>query len=107
MWQSDVTAEYGTGKKLCQQTFTVPDCMKLDSPLAKTKYNTYQNIGYPIGPITSPQFDNINAALNPESNSYLYFVADATGKKYFAKNQSEFYSLINKVDKINKDLGQT
>jgi UPF0755 protein len=104
MWQSDVTAEYGTGKKLCQQTFKLEDCMLLDSPLAKTKYNTYQIAGYPIGPITSPQFDNINAALNPDQNSYLFFVSDVTGKKYFAKTSAEHFNVIRQVNQINKDL---
>jgi UPF0755 protein len=103
-WQSDVTAEYGTGKKLCQQTFVLEGCMLLDSPLAKTKYNTYQNSGYPIGPITSPQFDNINAALNPDSNDYLFFVSDITGKKYFAKTSAEHFNVIREVSKINKGL---
>ncbi|MEM1312015.1 MAG: endolytic transglycosylase MltG [Patescibacteria group bacterium] len=103
-WQSDVTAEYGTGKKLCQQTFEVENCMLLDSPLAKTMYNTYQNVGFPIGPITSPQVDNIQATLNPDENNYLFFVSDVTGKKYFAETADEHFQVIREVNIINNEL---
>lgn len=104
-WQSDVTGEYGHGKKLCQQTFKLEGCIFLDDPLAINKYNTYIIPGYPIGPISNPQFDNINAALNPTPNDYLFFVADAIGKKYFSKTNAEHIKTINDVSKINKDLG--
>lgn len=104
-WGSDVTAEYGTGRKLCQQTFAVENCMKLDSPLVNTKYNTYLITGYPIGPISSPQFDNIYAVINPDVNNYLYFVSDTTGKNYFSKTGAEHSKTIQEVGKINKDLG--
>jgi len=39
-WQSDVTAEYGTGRKLCQQTFKIENCMFLDDPITNNKFNT-------------------------------------------------------------------
>lgn len=104
-WGSDVTVEYGHGRRLCQQTFTVDNCIFLDSPEANTKYNTYQNKGYPIAPITSPVYDNIFASLNPIENDYLYFVSDVTGKKYFTKNEPEFLKSIEDIKIINRELG--
>jgi len=104
-WQSDVTAEYGYGKKVCQQTFKLEGCIFLDDELAKTKYNTYLISGYPIGPVTNPQYFNIEAALNPDQNDFLYFVADVTGKKYFGKTEADQQKIINQVNKINRDLG--
>jgi len=104
-WQSDVTAEYGHGRKQCQTTFTVPNCIYLDDPLAKNLYNTYFVAGFPIGPITSPQYDNIEAAMNPEPNDYIYFVSDAIGRKYFAKTSFEHNQNIAKVSQINRELG--
>ena len=104
-WQSDVTIEYGTGRKVCQQTFKVDNCFLLDDPIVKHKYNTYLNIGYPIGPVSNPQFFNIEAAINPIPNDYLFFVSDVTGKKYFAKTEEEHFALIRKVNQINRELG--
>ncbi len=117
-WQSDVTAEYGqfviegqgdeatfTKRKLCQQTFTIKDCIPLiNNPNIDNKYNTYKISGAPIGPVTNPQLDNILAALNPIDNNYLFFVSDVTGKKYFSESDSQHQQTIIDVQKINQEL---
>lgn len=58
----------------------------IDSP-----YNTYQNVGLPIGPILNPGAQAIQAVLHPKDNDYLYFVADiyGDGKVYYAKTLQE------------------
>ena len=102
-WESDPTGTYGTGKSLCQQTLkNQKDCLYLDSPEVQNKYNTYLNVGYPIGPITSPTVDSITAVLQPKENDFLLFVSDASGKKYFAKTNLEHEQNISKVQKINQ-----
>jgi UPF0755 protein len=105
MWGSDVTATYGHGKDICQQTFKVEGCIFLDDPLAQTLYNTYLVKGYPIGPICSPDYDNISAALKPATNDYLYFVADVTGKVVFARDDAGHTENIRIVNEINRKLG--
>jgi len=104
-WQSDVTAEYGHGRKLCQQTFSVPNCIGLDDAIAQNAYNTYYISEAPIGPVTNPQFDNIFASMNPVNNNYYYFLSDVTGKKYFYETEQQFYRGIEEIKKINKALG--
>jgi UPF0755 protein len=104
-WQSDPTASYGHGKPICQQTFKIEGCIFLNDPSAQTLYNTYKIEGYPIGPVTSPQYDNIIAALEPDSNNYLFFVSDVVGKKYFSRTNSEHEQQIQRVQQINRDLG--
>lgn len=104
-WQSDVTVEYVSGRKLCQQTFKIENCLFLDEKDSQHLYNTYQNSGYPIGPVTSPEINNILAVLNPTSSDYLFFVSDVTGKKYFSKNEAEHEQTIKKVNEINRSLG--
>lgn len=61
------------------------------------RYNTYTAKGLPPGPLCSPSIDAINAALNPDSNEYYYFVTDAKGKFYFHKTLQEQNATINKL----------
>ena len=50
-----------------------------------SEYNTYKNKGLPPGPINSPGFEAIIAAIQPISTNYLYFVKDTEnyGKHVF------------------------
>lgn len=74
--QSDITVDYALGKKHAVLT---EEQTKIDSP-----YNTYQNLGLPVGPICSPGKSSIDAAINPAQTKYLFFVADMdSGKLYF------------------------
>lgn len=74
--QSDITVDYALGKKHAVLT---EEQTKIDSP-----YNTYQNLGLPVGPICSPGKSSIDAAINPAQTNYLFFVADMdSGKLYF------------------------
>ena len=41
----------------------------------ESPYNTYIHAGLPPGPIGSPGFKSIEAALKPKANPYLYYVA--------------------------------
>ena len=58
--------------------------LKIDS-----KYNTYRYSGLPPGPINNPGASAILAALYPDKNNYLYFVANGKGGHRFAKTYSE------------------
>ena len=57
----------------------------------ESPYNTYLNRGIPPGLIAMPDIAAIDAVLNYEKHSYLYFVADAKriGFHKFAKNLSQ------------------
>lgn len=59
---------------------------RLDSP-----FNTYRVDGLPPGPICLPDISSIDAVLNYEKHSYLYFCAkaDFSGYHSFAKTLSE------------------
>jgi UPF0755 protein len=102
-WGSDPTVSYGTGKNLCQQTLvSQTDCLYLDSPETNNKYNTYENPGYPIAPIATPTLGSILAALNPVDSNELYFVSDASGKKYFSQSGDGHDRNVAMVQEINK-----
>ena len=57
----------------------------------KSPYNTYLNAGLPPGLIAMPDISAINAVLNYEKHSYLYFAANAKklGFHKFAKTLSQ------------------
>ena len=57
----------------------------LDSP-----YNTYRNVGLTPTPIANPSLASLQAALNPESHNYYYYVLNpATGAHQFSTTQEE------------------
>jgi UPF0755 protein len=68
--------------------------LELDSP-----YNTYKYFGLPPGPINSPGNVAILAALYPEKNNYLYFVADGSGGHLFGKTLNEHNNNVKKYRK--------
>ncbi|SHE49942.1 UPF0755 protein [Loktanella atrilutea] len=56
---------------------------ELDAP---TPWNTYVIPGLPPTPIANPGRASIEAALNPDSTDYVFFVADGSGGHAFATN---------------------
>ncbi len=69
--------------------------LAIDSP-----YNTYKYFGLPPGPINSPGKAAILAALYPEQNDYLYFVADGKGGHLFGKNLREHNNNVKKYREL-------
>lgn len=96
--QSDVSILYAHNKHL--PYVTVADT-QIDSP-----YNLYQNAGLGPGPFNNPGQASIEAALNPQSSDYYYFVADIrTGKVYYSKTIDEHNVLVEEhVSEENADL---
>jgi len=62
----------------------------------KSPYNTYIHRGLPPGPINNPGKEPILASLYPDSNNYLYFVADGKGGHYFSRNYREHLRAVAK-----------
>lgn len=85
----DATVIYALGGKT---NLTAAD-MAVDSP-----YNTYTNTGMTPGPIANPGLASIEAALNPESTSYYYYVLDPeNGVHQFSKTLEEHEKKIAKL----------
>lgn len=59
-------------------------------------YNTYKNKGLPPGPIAGAGKSSIEAALNPSSTDYLYFLADKEGVNHFSKTYDEHLQKVEK-----------
>jgi len=85
----DATIIYALGGK---SDLTAED-MAVDSP-----YNTYTYTGMTPGPIANPGLASIEAALNPESTSYYYYVLDpAKGEHQFSKTLAEHDKKIKQI----------
>jgi len=79
--QVDATFSYINGKNTFELTL---DDLDDNSP-----YNTYKHKGLPPGPISNPGLDSIVAALYPEENPYLFYLADLSGTTYYSKTFEE------------------
>ncbi len=77
--EADPTVQYAIGAK---RRLTYDD-LTADNP-----YNTYKFTGLPPGPINNPSKSSIDAALSPEDNNYIFFVAvgDGSGRHNFSAN---------------------
>lgn len=57
-----------------------------------TSYDTYYKRGLPVGPVSNPGANAIEAALNPDMENHgqdYYFLADSAGNFYWAKTHAE------------------
>lgn len=59
-------------------------------------YNTYRHSGLPPGPIALPGQAAINAALQPDDSSALYFVARGDGSHTFSKTFAQHQEAVKK-----------
>lgn len=74
--QSDPTTIYGIWTRYSGN-------IRRQDLLEPTPYNTYTIPALPIGPISNPGMDAIQATLNPEAHDFLYFVSRNDGTHEF------------------------
>ena len=87
----DATLMYVLGHK---DALTTED-LNYESP-----YNTNINKGLIPGPITNPGLNSINAALNPDSTNYHYYVLDTkseTREHHFSETYDDHVNFINSL----------
>ena len=82
--QADPTTQYALGKP--GDWWPV---LNLDPSTVNDPFNTYVIPGLPPGPISNPGLAAIDAAITPEKNDYLYFVACGSGTHAFARTNEE------------------
>ncbi len=92
--QADPTVLYALGRganRVLYKDLTV------DSP-----YNTYKYAGLPPGPIASPGAASMDAAANPATVPYLYFVARSDGRHEFRTTFREHTEAIRQVRRAQR-----
>jgi peptidoglycan lytic transglycosylase G len=86
--QADPTVIYALGRRrrLWERDYRI-----------RSPYNTYLYAGLPPGPVGQPSRESIEAALDPASVPYLYFVAQADGKHVFSRTYAEHLAAIRRI----------
>ena len=88
---SDATYKYAT------QYYHAGENLSTEA-LKKSPYNTNTQPGLPAGPIANPGLSSLDAALDPESTGYYFFIYDKkAGVHRFSKNLSEHNNWANKL----------
>jgi UPF0755 protein len=96
--QTDPTVIYGMGEKF-DGNLRRKD-LETDTP-----WNTYTRAGLPPTPIALPGMASIEAALNPPSTDYLYFVAKGRagkGESVFSTNLEAHNRAVNQYQRGGK-----
>ena len=84
MLESDPTLQYVVGKRRLTK-----EILKNRSP-----YNTYLYRGLPPAPICNPGLLALEAAKNPESHGFYYFVSMKDGRHYFSRTKLEHFRAV-------------
>ena len=93
---SDVTTYYAFKVEMNERDITSKEL---------NTYNAYNTRGpnmngkIPVGPVSNPSKESIEAAIYANSHSYEYFVADKNRKVYFTKTIKEHDKKVSELKK--------
>lgn len=80
-------------------TLTLKD-LQFDSP-----YNTYAKAGLPPGPIANPGYASLQAAIQPASTNYLFFVRTVESRHTFSETLAAHNRAVAAYRKMKKTSG--
>lgn len=86
--QFDPTVIYGLGERYNGKIYK-------ENLLDNNPYNTYLHKGLPPTPIALPSQASIEAAMHPQQNDFLYFVAKGDGSHQFSKTLIEHNAAVS------------
>lgn len=86
--ESDPTTIYGMWSRYTGN-------IKKSDLLEYTPYNTYKIPALPVGPISNPSLEAIQAVLQPEDHEFLFFVSKNDGTHIFTRNYGEHLQAVD------------
>jgi UPF0755 protein len=98
--QADPTVIYALGGYRERLLYAAIDSVR------ENPYNTYANRGLPPGPIASPGARAIDAALEPEQHSFMYFVAWPDGFHIFTETLAQHNAAKEDARKARQSDGK-
>ena len=93
--QADPTVSYALDKGPSRLFYSD---LKVDSP-----YNTYLYPGLPPGPINNPGLASIEAAVQPASTNFFYFVARGDGTHVFSASLADHLPAKQHLDRLRRE----
>ena len=97
--QMDGTLNYGR----YAHTIVTPERIKKDESL----YNTYKHKGLPPAPLSTISIEALEAAYNPKSSNYLFFMLNKDGSHNFAVTYAEHLENIRAFRATSKENNET
>lgn len=98
--QSDITAAYANGEHKIVMSY---EDIGVESP-----YNTYVVDKLPIGPISSPSLESIEAVVHPEGDEFtaIYFYARPSGETLYSSTLDEHNKIKQQYEKEWHELNE-
>lgn len=93
--QVDASIQYLLGYQVDEKTWWKKNLTESDLKI-NSPFNTYINTGLPPKPISNPGLSALQAAYNPASTDYLYYISDKSGHLHFARTLEEHNANIRK-----------
>jgi len=100
--QTDPTVIYG----ITRGEGTLGRGLRRSELQRETPWNTYQIDGLPVTPIANPGRASLEAAANPDTTEYIFFVADGTGGHAFATTLAEHNRNVAKWREIEAERAE-
>ena len=91
----DATLQYILGYSPEQKRWWKEGLTNQDK-LINSPYNTYRVAGLPPTPISNPGLASLEAAVNPASTAYFYYITDSSGKNRYAETFEDHEANIAK-----------
>ncbi|MHB9033515.1 MAG: endolytic transglycosylase MltG [Anaerolineae bacterium] len=92
--QADPTVQYAKGYDAGTGSWWAPLTAD-DLQTVQSVYNTYNHYGLPPATICNPGLSSIEAAINPQSSDFYYFVAKGDGSHAFAATYEEHLANVD------------
>lgn len=91
----DATLQYIKGYDNYQKKWWSSNITNADKT-SSSSYNTYNHAGLPPAPISNPGLTSLQAAVNPASTDYLYYITDKNGVNRYAETLDQHEANISR-----------